>query len=187
VAAVSRRSRAGRRRAEEGTSLVELLVVLALLTSMVLVASELVAQSMRLLGTVGRSVRNPLVVHVTGRLRNDVQAAFAVVEPDEPWSDSPLVLRTRDNRLLEFDVVDRILVRRTTTLDELLIEERALLRGVTSWWWRSPHPGVVDLRFAYLVNPGSEHAFNPASRYAGERRTETLRFAIRGAGGGARW
>lgn len=172
---------------QRGTSLVELLVVLALLTTMVVAASQLVVHSMRLLETVGRSVRNPLVVHVTGRIRNDVQGALAVVDPDQVWVDGPLVLRTRDNRLLELAEAGGVLVRRTTTLDELVIEERVLLRGVTAWWWSSPEPGVVDLRIAYLVNPASEHAANPAARYAGERRTERLRFAIRGAGGGAGW
>ncbi len=176
-----------RRKAERGTTLVELLVVLALLAAMVLLASELVVQSMRLLGTVGRSMRNPLVVHVTGRIRNDVQGALAVVKPVEEWEDGPLVLRTRDNRLLELDAAGGILVRRTTTLDELVIEERVLLRGVTAWWWRCPEKAVVDLRIAYLVNPGSERALTPAVGYGGERQTERLRFALRGAGGGARW
>jgi len=55
--------------------LVELLVVLALLSLMVVAASQLVIHSIQLLGATGRSVRNPVLVHVTNRLRNDVQEA----------------------------------------------------------------------------------------------------------------
>jgi prepilin-type N-terminal cleavage/methylation domain-containing protein len=65
---------------QRGTSLVELLVVLALLSVMVLVAAQLVVHSMQLLGATGRAVGNPLVVHVTSRLRHDVQEAAMVME-----------------------------------------------------------------------------------------------------------
>lgn len=176
------------RRGQRGTSLVELMVVLALLAAMVLVASELVAQSLRLQGAVGRSIRNPLLAHVTGRLRVDIQGSLGVLDEDTIWRDDPLVLRTRDHRLLHYLEADGALVRRTTDLDERLIEERTLMRGLTAWWWRSPVEGVVDLRFGYLVNPFSEHAVARAVGSARERRTESLRFAVRGSWeGGPGW
>jgi hypothetical protein len=175
----------GRWRVERGTSLVELLVVLALLSTMVLVAGELIVRSMQLLDAVGRSAHNPIVVHVIGRLRNDVQGALAVPDREKTWTDAPLVLRTGDGRLLQFADVDGLFVRRIATGDGSLIVERVLLRGVTAWSWRSPAGGVVDLRISYRVNPESEQVAVGGAAIV--ERTLSMRFAIRGAGGGARW
>ncbi len=95
-----------------GTTLVELLVVLALLSIMVVVTADLVVHSITLLGATGRSVRNPILVHVTNRLRNDVQEAAAVAIPDTLWSEDPLVLSTRAGGLVRIGVEDGNLVRR---------------------------------------------------------------------------
>jgi prepilin-type N-terminal cleavage/methylation domain-containing protein len=62
---------------DHGTTLVELLIVLALLSVVVLVAAELVTHSLRLVGAVGRSVRNPLTVQVNERLRSSCGPAAA--------------------------------------------------------------------------------------------------------------
>jgi len=167
--------------------LVELLVVLALLSIMVLVAANLVIHSVQLLGAVGRSVQNPLLVHVTNRLRNDVQEAAGVMNPDTIWSEDPLVLVTRSGGFLRVGVEDGNLVRWTVAPGSGTAEERVLLRGVTSWWWRSPAPGVVDLNIGYLVNPSPERRVSRDPGYGLERRKENLRFAIRGSGGGRRW
>lgn len=175
------------RRSDRGTTLVELLVVLALVSAMVLVAADLVVHSIKLLGATGRSVRNPLVVHVTGRLRNDIQAAAGVRNPEESWADTPLEIRTRNNRILRFEVVDGNLMRRSIGIDGNLEDERLLLRGITAWWWQTPVPGVVDLRVGYLIYPGTETQASRDVGYAKERRTENLRFAIRGYGGTRRW
>jgi len=174
-------------REHRGTSLIELLVVLALLSIMILVAADLVIHSVKLLGATGRSVRNPIVVHVTNRLRNDVQEAAAVTNPDTMWSEEPLVIATRTGGLVHIGVEDGKLVRRNVAPGSGTVEEQVLLRGVTSWWWRSPVPGVVDLNIGYLVNPAPERSVSRDPGYGLERRKENLRFAIRGSGGGARW
>jgi len=174
-------------RTSHGTSLVELLVVLALLSIMVLVAADLVVHSVRLLGATGRSVRNPILVHVTSRLRNDVQEAAAITNPDTMWSEDPLVLATRAGGLVHIAVEDGNLVRRNMAPGSGAVKERVLLRGVTSWWWRSPVPGVVDLNIGYLINPSPERSVSRDPGYGLERRKENLRFAIRGSGGGTHW
>jgi len=171
----------------KGTTLVELLVVLALLSIMILVASDLVIHSVQLLGATGRSVRDPILVHVTNRLRNDVQEAAAVTNPEELWSEDPLVLATRAGGLVRIGVEDGNLVRRNEAPGGGVVEERVLLRGVTSWWWRSPDAGVVDLNIGYLVYPAPERRISRDPGYGLERRKENLRFAIRGSGGGTRW
>ena len=170
-----------------GTTLVEILVVLALLSIMVLVTADLVVHSITLLGATGRSVRNPILVHVTNRLRNDVQEAAAVAIPDTLWSEDPLVLLTRAGGLVRIGVEDGNLVRRNVAPGSGTVEERVLLRGVTSWWWRSPVPGVVDINIGYLVNPTPERRVSRDAVYGLERRKENLRFAIRASGGGLQW
>lgn len=172
---------------DRGTTLVELLVVLALVSVMVLVAADLIVHSIKLVGATGRSVRNPLVVHVTGRLRNDIQTAFGVRDPEASWSDTPLEIRTRDHRILRFEVVGGNLMRHNLSADGSLLDERLLLRGITAWWWQVPAPGVVDLRIGYLVAPGTEKQSSRDVGYAKERRTENLRFALRGYGLNRRW
>lgn len=170
-----------------GTTLVELLVVLALMSVMVLVGAELVTHSIRLLGATGRAVQNPMLVHVSTRLRNDVQEARGLVAVEDIWFEGPLDLAMRTGGVTRFDVVDGNLVRTTIAPGSGGTEERVLLRGITSWWWRSPVPNVVDINIGYLINPPPE---DPSSHHVGydkERRIENLRFAIRGGGGGRRW
>jgi prepilin-type N-terminal cleavage/methylation domain-containing protein len=174
-------------KADRGTSLVELLVVLALLSLMMLAAAQLVIHSIQLLGATGRSVRNPILVHVTNRLRNDVQEAAGVTTVEDVWTEDPLELRTRTGGLVRIGVEKGNLVRRAVAPGSGEVEERVLLRGVVSWWWRSPIPGVIDLNIGYLVNPESEHHRARKVGYARERRNENLRFAIRGGGEGSRW
>ena len=144
-------------RAARGTSLVELLVVLALLSIMVLAAAQLVIHSIQLLGATGRSVRNPILVHVTNRLRNDVQEAAGVTAGEKIWTEDPLELATRAGGLVRIGVENGNLVRRTLAPGGGAVEERVLLRGVQSWWWRSPAPDDIDLNIGYLVNPETEH------------------------------
>jgi hypothetical protein len=174
-------------RGTRGTSLVELLVVLALMSVMVLVAADLVVHSMKLLGDTGRSVRNPLLAHVNARLRRDVQEAAALQTEEWVWSEDPLILVHHDGSLVRIALEDGVLVRKTTGGPEDEGNERVLLRGVTSWWWRSPVEGVVDLNIGYLVNPEPDHRLARDAGFKLEHRQENLRFAVRSSGGGRRW
>jgi len=170
-----------------GTSLVELLVVLALLSVMVLVAAQLVVHSMQLLDATGRAVRNPLVVHVTSRLRHDVQEAAALQNTEWSWTEDPLVLINHDGSQVRVELEAGNLVREKTGGIGEPDGRRVILSGVTGWWWRCPVAGVVDLNITYLVNPAPERHVSRDPGYGLERRKENLRFAIRGSGGGVQW
>ena len=171
----------------KGTSLVELLVVLALLSVMILVGAQLVVHSMELLGATGRAVSNPLVVHVTSRLRHDVQEAAALHREESVWTEEPLILISHDGTFVSIALEDGNLVRAQMAGFGASPERRVILRGVTAWWWRNPVGGVVDLNITYLVNPEPERQASRDVGYGLERRQENLRFAIRGGGGGTRW
>jgi hypothetical protein len=161
-------------------------VVLALLSLMVLVAADLIVHSLKLLGAVGRAARNPLVVQVNERLRRDVQEAAWLLGGEEIWSEGPLILGGHEGGRLRLALVDGELVRAGEDASGGAVE-RVLLRGVTAWWWRSPAPGVVDISYTHLTAPPPESRVPTESGFELERRTETLRFAIRGGGGGWRW
>jgi hypothetical protein len=167
--------------------LVELLVVLALLSVMILVGAQLVVHSMELLGATGRAVSNPLVVHVTSRLRHDVQEAAALQLQQEVWCEDPLILVNHDGSFTGIALENGNLVRTTAAGLGSPPESRVILRGVTGWWWRNPVEDVVDLNITYLVNPEPERQSSRDAGYGLERRQENLRFAIRGGGGGTRW
>lgn len=175
------------RRHPGGTTLVELLVVLALLSLMVLATADLIVHSVKLLGAVGRAARNPLVVQVNERLRRDVQGAAWLFGGEGIWSEGPLVLRGQEGGRLRLVLVNGELVRTSEAAGGGAAAEQVLLRGVTAWWWRSPSPGVVDISFTYLTAPPPESRASRESGFELERRTETLRLAIRGGGGGWRW
>lgn len=175
------------KRGHLGTSLVELLVVLALLSVMVIAAAQLVVHSMQLLGATGRAVRNPLVVHVTSRIRHDVQEAAGLKHHEWVWSSEPLTLVNHDGSSVSLALEGGNLVRSKTGGAGSSAESRVVLRGVTGWWWRSPVDDVVDINITYLVNPVAERQVSRAAGYGLERRQENLRFAVRGGGGGTRW
>jgi len=172
---------------DRGTSLIELLVVLALLSVMVLVGAQLVVHSMELLGATGRAVRNPLVVHVTSRLRHDVQEAAGLQQKQWVWSEDPLILVNQDGSFTGIALENGNLVRTKAAGLGSPPESRVILRGVAAWWWRNPVEGVVDLNITYLVNPEPERQASRDVGFGLERRQENLRFAIRGGGGGTRW
>jgi hypothetical protein len=154
---------------------------------MVLAAAQLVVHSMQLLDATARVVRNPLVVHVCSRLRRDVQEAAALQWEEWSWTDDPLVLILHDGSRVRFELEGESLVREQLGGPGGASDERVVLRGVTSWWWRCPVSGVVDLNITYLVNPAPERHVSRDPGYGLERRKENLRFALRGGGGGTRW
>jgi hypothetical protein len=154
---------------------------------MVLVAAQLVVHSMQLLDATGRAVRNPLVVHVTSRLRHDVQEAAALQNTEWSWTEDPLVLINHDGSQVRVELEAGNLVREKTGGIGEPDGRRVILSGVTGWWWRCPVAGVVDLNITYLVNPAPERHVSRDPGYGLERRKENLRFAIRGSGGGVQW
>jgi hypothetical protein len=178
---------------DRGATLVELLVVLLLLSVMVLVGAQLVTHAVRVLGSTAQSVRNPITVVATERLRRDVQEAGIVEEPSAVWTRSPLELRPRSGGVLRWSVVDGDLVRTTLGRTGSLLDSRVVLRGVTRWQWRSPSPGIVDVAYGRLLAPPPEQLAPTGSGGSRDRpgeagqHTEFLRFAVRGSGGGLWW
>ncbi len=174
-------------RTHQGTTLVELLVVLALVGIMVIASAQLVTHSIGLLGATGRAVRNPVMVHVNERVRRDLQEAAGLMAVEMIWSEDPLLIRTRSGGIVRYSVVEGSLVREVVSAAGETTDERVVLRGVTSWWWRSTAPSVVDINIGHLIHLPPEYHASRAVGYERERRIENLRFATRGGWGGAQW
>jgi hypothetical protein len=178
---------------DRGATLVELLVVLLLLSVMVLVGAQLVTHAVRVLGATAQSVRNPITVVVTERLRRDVQEAGIVEQPSAEWTQGSLELRPLSGGMLRWSVADGDLVRATLGPTGSLLDSRVVLRDVTRWQWRSPSPGVVDIRYGQLTAPPPEQLAPTGSGGSRNRpgeagqHLESLRFALRGGGGGPGW
>jgi prepilin-type N-terminal cleavage/methylation domain-containing protein len=170
-----------------GTTLVELLVVLALVGIMVVAAALLITHSIGLLGATGRAVRNPDMVHVNERIRRDIQEAESLAAVEMIWSDHPLEIRTHDSSLVVYSVENGNLVRSVMSAAGAVTDNRVVLRGVTSWWWRSTAPSVVDVNIGHLVYPPPEYQSSRIVGYGQERQIENLRFATRGGWGGSQW
>jgi len=170
-----------------GTTLVELLVVLALVSIMVVAGAQLITHSIGLLGATGLAVRNPIMVNVNERIRRDVQEAAGLGVVELIWSEEPLEIHTRTGSTVRYSVVDGNLMREEVSAAGSSPEERVLLRGVTSWWWRSTAPAVIDINIGHLVHPPPESISSRVVGYKQERRIENLRFAMRGGWGGQRW
>jgi len=171
----------------QGTTLVELLVVLALVGIMVVAGAQLITHSIGLLGAAGQAVRNPVMVHVNERIRRDIQEAAGLGTVEMTWSEEPLEIRTRTGSTVRYSVIDGDLVREEFAATGPSPDARILLRGVTSWWWRSTAPAVIDVNIGHLVHPPPESISSRVVGYKQERRIENLRFAMRGGWGGQRW
>jgi len=172
---------------QRGTTLVELLVVLALVAIMVVAAAQLITYSIGLLGAAGRALGNPMMVHVNERIRRDIQEAAGLAAVEMIWSDDPLRIRMHTGEIVAYSVVNGNLVREVVSAAGETNDERVVLRGVTSWWWRSTAPSLVDVNIGHLLYLPPEYNASRKIGYDRERRVENLRFATRGGWGGAQW
>ena len=174
-------------RDDRGTTLVELLIVLALIGIMIVAAAQLITHSIGLLGATGRALQNPVMVHVNERIRRDIQEAAGLTAVEMIWSDDPLEIRMHTGDVVVYAVVNGNLVRQVFSATGDVTDERVVLRGVTSWWWRSTAPSVVDVNIGHLISLPPENLASRVVGYEKERRIENLRFATRGGWGGAQW
>jgi hypothetical protein len=170
--------------AVRGSTLIELLVTLALSMVVVLSAAQLVAESVALVETGARAVRSPPLLLAVATVRRDVQTAAAVLSPPAVgWTQHPLELVDWEGRRVCIAEEDGAIVR--TVSDPLGGHQRrrVVIRGVTSWWWRSSGPRTVDIRITALIvaDPSVGGTTGAA------RRTEIRRFVMRGGLDGRSW
>jgi prepilin-type N-terminal cleavage/methylation domain-containing protein len=177
------RLRAGQR----GTTLVELLVVLALLGTIAVLTAQLVIQSTRLMHTTAEATRNPDLVLAGEWLRRDLFEATAVVGGALGWTDGPLVLIGQHGGWVAFAAVDGTLVRTGVPPGAVPADGRVVLRGVEGWRWRLDDGRLIRIELEANVNPNADRDPTGSGTVKPERRTDRLGFALRGASGGRSW
>jgi len=172
---------------QRGATLVELLVALALLSTVAVVTAQLVIQSTRLMDTAARASRNPDLVLAMEWLRRDLYEARAVPGPGEVWRGEPLVVTAQHGGWIAYAVVEGRLLRTDGTPGSTPTETRALLSGVTGWRWRYDDGAAVRIELKTYANPHAHQNLAGNRSHRLERVTENLTFALRGRPGGAAW
>ena len=174
-------------RRQSGVTLVELLVALALLSTIAVLSAQLVISSAKLMDTTARASRNPDLVIATEWIRRDLYEARSVVGDNLGWSDGPLVAVTQNGGWLVLAPFEGTLVRTNAPPGGVPPDNRVILRGVVGWRWRANDGTSVQIELQAFANPYAHQNLTGAASYRLERRTERLAFALRGKPGGGAW
>lgn len=172
---------------ERGTTLVELMVSLALLSVVAVVTGQLVVQATRLTDRAARAAHNPSLGLAGEWLRRDVYEAATVVGGTAGWTDAPLVAVAQHGGWTVFAMVDGELVRTDAPPGSPTPDSRVLLRGVVGWRWRVDGSTSLRVEIEVLANPGAHRDLTGMGFVEPERRTERLTLALRGRPGGRAW
>jgi len=174
-------------RTDRGATLVELLVALALLSSIAVLSAQLVIQSTKLIDTTARASRNPNLVIATEWIRRDVYEAVSVVGEDLGWTEGPLVFVLQNGGWVALSPFEGDLLRTDKPPGGLLPANRVLLRGVVGWRWRVTGEGAIQIVLEAHANPHAYQNLTGVKSFQLERRTERLTLALRGRPGRAAW
>lgn len=173
-----------------GFSLTEMLVSLALVSIAFVAAWQIWDDAVRLTGAAGRSLADPSFVPAAVRLRADVRAAVAA--PVAPaWSASPLELQLHQGRSVIYEERQGSLYRCEQLAgagDE--VDCQRLVQPLSSWRWRTPAVGLVEVQVKLVCAPDpyrAAAAADPSFRSRPVVRIETVRAAVRLHNGGRSW
>ena len=194
---VRHRHRPGRRSAA-GSTLVEMLVALVVLTVALALAAGILREAAWTLAGAAREARAPLAPLAAATLRGDVRASAGVAPhplavPGSPlWLSDPLVLVGHPAGRVVYALEGDRLVRRVLPPGGGETHRRELLRNVTVWGWRLPAAGLVEVHAAFaepLPPGGLRHRRFLTGTTAGGAgdRTVWLQAAPRAAPGGTGW
>ncbi len=176
---------AGRR--QRGTTLVELLVSLALLSVIAVVTAGLVIQATRLMDTAARASHNPTLTLAGEWLRRDLYETTTVIGGAGGWIDGPLVTLPQHGGWVTYAMVDGELVRTNAPPSGPAADTRVLLHGVVGWRWRLDGGISVRIEIEALANPEAHRNLTGVRFTEPVRQTERMTIALRGRPGGRAW
>ncbi len=174
---------------QRGTTLVELMVSLALMSVASLAAASLIVQAVRVFEASARSMTDPGTAVARSWIRKDVHSARSMQGGIGLWSDGELVLTLVDGGSVVYRQDSGSLVRRVVAADGSEIDRRVLLRELLGWRWRAAGSRVVELemRLAGRRDPATAGGVaDPTRQTEMTVRRETLVLALR-AGGAGSW
>ncbi len=172
-----------------GTTLLELMVALALMSIALLLAANLIAISERVGQRAAAILRDPLSSFTELWLRRDVDNATSLSSSAMTWSVLPLRMVLQNGAVVEYDLADGTLVRRELPAAGTGSTERSVLRGVVSWRWRVRSGRLVDIELRISKHRFSSSTSEPTGSGSSPppATVETLTVARRGLGGGRTW
>jgi prepilin-type N-terminal cleavage/methylation domain-containing protein len=174
---------------DRGSSLIELMVSLALISVAVLAAASLIVQSVRVFDSLGRSMSDPEAVIARSWMRKDVHSARSIESSTGIWSDHELVLATGDGGAVIYEQDGDRLLRRVIDRNSTETEDRTLLHGLVEWRWRVAGSRVIEVELVLPrhLDPATAALVSISQRRAEvSLRRETLVLALR-QGGGSSW
>jgi len=176
-------------RCARGFTLVEILVVVALLSMIVFSSWPLWDQTQRVMQQISVALRQSDFELAAARLRADVQGAHALAGGRSEWSAEPFELREHEGRAVRLGLRDGVLERLELDPAGVVVARRVLFTGLLGWRWRAVSPRLVDIEATHAAEADIRLA---APQVLGKPRTAPrvtvrLRLALRGAGGGRSW
>ena len=134
-----------------GFTLLETLVAL-LLVGLALSLSVQLLQRVQIASVEWRrTLPDPVPQFAVQLMRNDVQRASSVA--GSPGT-GPLVLTLSTGERIAYEANLGSLERTVTATDGSIRGERAILRGLDLWSWRSPSLGLVEIHLVYRRHAG---------------------------------
>lgn len=138
------------RSSEAGFTVLELTIASVLFLLGLLLATQLLLESQRMLVHVAAEQRNVLPEYALRLLRRDLHNSREILSPGLGWSGDQLLLRTRDGTgdvQVRYRLDGDCLERAVAEPGEELVG-RCLLREVVSWRWRSLSTDLVEAELA---------------------------------------
>lgn len=172
---------------QRGATLVELLVALALLSSIAVLSAQLVIQATKLMDTAARASRNPDLVIATEWMRRDLYEAVSVSGDLRTWNDFPMAVMAQHGGWVAYGPSRGDLVRTDMPPGGLPHETRVLLNGVVAWRWRVLENSTLEIEIKSYANPHAHRNLAGRMDHRQERQSERLVFALRGRVMGGGW
>jgi len=166
-----------------GFTLLEALVVLALVSIVMLAAAGLIVQSLRLLEATGRSLRDVSFTTASVHLRREVHSAAGLRDANPLWSSTPLELRSHGGGWVRIEPNAGRLERVEVSASGLEVGRRVLLQRLRRFRWRAAAGSLVELEVTLSVHRDPWHAAlspTPGVDASEAERVERLLLAVRG-------
>jgi len=173
---------------ESGTTLVELIIALALISVVFLAAGPLIVQSLHVFGSAGRTLTDPDTVLLEAWLRHDVHSARAVISP-LPAGGGPvsLDLAMQNGEKISYMLDGSALIRMTYAADGTVLRRHLVVRRVKAWAW-SAFLGCIMVEVELPFSKGFSRAaldVRPAQLKQTTVEGRSFFFSLRGSGSGS--
>lgn len=174
-------------RSESGFSLIEQLVSIAIMSTALLVAFDLIDHALRVFSESAAAATNPLTIHTEELIRADLMSA-RVFPFDGQSSSGPLILQLWDGSQIEWKLEGESLVRTEMVEGIHKSQARPLPRQVVGWWWRVVSENLVEVKILINGTPTADglQLQGPLEK-ASEVITRVVYVSPRGVRGNGSW